>query len=90
MNTNDIAGAKADTTRLGNFANMDRRADQVRVPHSNDDILGSGPSTLRKSIKTVRMSNPLQPDYQMPGRHAHDSLKLGDPYKDNSSLVNKS
>ena len=86
MNTLDIHGARSDTTRLGNFQNTQRR-DQVRQPHNNEDIVGSTVGTLRKAMQTNRMSNPLQPVYQIPGRDEPSSLEqLGSPYKDMSSM----
>lgn len=75
---------------MGNFENVGRRTEQIRQPHSNQDIHGSVPGTLRKSMATVRTTNPLSPSYQFPGRDEPDSmLKIGDIYKDTTSL-NKS
>ena len=56
---------------------MKRR--QVREICTNDDILGSKASTLKRSVTTKRNCNPLNPEYAMPG-HAEGFNIANDPY----------
>lgn len=67
LNTEDIKGAQADTKLLGAFTHYERRPDQVRATTTNDDIAGSAVNTLKRGVVTTRETNPLQPNYQMPG-----------------------
>lgn len=49
----------------------------------NDDVFGSKPGSLRKSVVTTRVTNPLVPDYQIPGRgEVRDTTNNNDPYAD--------
>ena len=83
LNTSDVAGGQADTKRLGAFTFYNRRADQVRNVTGNDDVFGSKCGSLRKSMITQRATNPLQPDYQIPGRsEVRDTMQNNDPYAD--------
>lgn len=65
LQTNDIEGAQSGTKGLGVFAHHSRTG----FKHTNrlDDIAGSTVGSLRKGPATNRMSNPLNPDYAIPG-----------------------
>lgn len=46
-------------------------------------MFGSKPGSLRKSVVTQRVTNPLMPDYQIPGRgEVRDTMNNNDPYAD--------
>ena len=85
MKTGDIKGNKPGSTRLGVFHSRERRS--IREIGRNDDIEGSKPGSLVAGIRVPtgavqRVCNPLQPDYQMPGR-----LEENDPYGTGSSML---
>ena len=75
--TQDINGAQADTKNAGAFTWMKRR--QVRPANKTDDIPGGQADTLRRCVSTTRQSNPLVPDYQVPGA-AEGFNVMNDPY----------
>lgn len=77
LNTQDIAGAKSDTRRLGAFTWMDRR--QVRPHNKNDDIEGSQPDTLKRGLNGKRVIDPLDPSYFYPGGTENINT-ANDPY----------
>ena len=54
------------TKGLGNFHTRERRA--YLNTNITSDIVGAQPSTVKKSPDTIRRTNPLMPDYQLPGR----------------------
>ena len=95
LETKDVKGAQADTKRLGSFTHYPRRADQVRPVGSNDDVDGSKCGSVLKGIVTTRQSNPLMPNYQMPGQSVDGSgAEINNPYgnqgKRRDAAVNKS
>jgi len=51
---------------LGVFAENHERKD-FRHTNRTDDIEGAKSGSLRKGPATNRISNPLDPDYQIPG-----------------------
>ena len=66
--TGDIAGAKTSTKGLGVFANAKRREEQMTSTSLNTkDIEGSGAGSLLKGVKTKRVGNPLDSNYQYLG-----------------------
>lgn len=67
LTTQDIHGCKIGTKGLGNFHTRERRA--VRETNKIGDIIGSQPDSLKKCPQTKRLTHPLDPDYQMPGRN---------------------
>lgn len=67
LHTGDIKGAQADSKLLGSFTFYERRKDQVRPVAQNTDIVGSTAGTLKKGVVSTRVTNPLEPEYQMPG-----------------------
>ena len=75
--TQDIIGAQADTKNCGAFTWMKRR--QVREICTNEDILGSKASTLKRAVTTKRNCNPLNPEYVIPG-HSEGFNIANDPY----------
>lgn len=81
LETQDVKGAQADTKRLGSFTHYSRRADQVRPVGRNDDVDGSKCGSVLKGIVTVRQTNPLMPNYQIPGHSVDGSGKdINNPY----------
>ena len=81
LETKDMRGAQADTKRLGAFTHYQRRADQIRAVGRNDDVDGSKTGTVLKGIVTTRATNPLMPDYQMPGRSVDGKgTEVNNPY----------
>jgi hypothetical protein len=73
--TNDIEGAQTGTKGLGVFAHHKRS--EVKQINKIDDIAGSTVGSLRKGVATNRISNPLSPEYTMPG---------ATEYKENSAF----
>jgi hypothetical protein len=67
LQTHDIHGCATSTRGLGSFHTRERRG--WRDTNTTADIVGAQPNTLKKSPDTIRCTNPLNPDYQMPGRH---------------------
>lgn len=65
LETGDIAGAQTGTKNLGVFATFKRK--DYGKTNDISDIAGSTVGSLRKGPATKRISNPLNPDYQMPG-----------------------
>ena len=82
LTTTDVAGAQADTKRIGPFTHYQRRADQIRPVGRNDDVEGSRAGSLKRGITTIRATNPLQPDYQVPGRTVNGAsgFEINNPY----------
>ena len=66
LQTHDIHGCATSTKGLGSFHTRERRG--WRDTNTTADISGAQPDTLKKSPDTIRCTNPLMPDYQMPGR----------------------
>lgn len=66
LRTEDIIGAKAGTKGLGVFAENHERKD-VRKMNRTDDIEGAHSGSLRKGVKTNRVTHPLDPNYDLPG-----------------------
>ena len=65
LQTGDIEGAQPGTKGLGVFAHHQRKT--IKSTNKIDDIAGSTVGSLRKGVLTNRTSNPLVPDYAMPG-----------------------
>ena len=84
LETQDIKGAQNGTKTIGAFTHYQRRPDQVRAVTENTDIHGSTCGSLRKSMHTVRITNPLAPCYQNPGAQREADVaaanKTNDPY----------
>jgi len=51
---------------LGNFHTRVRR--EYKNTNNTLDVFGAQPGSLKKSPVTMRVTHPLDPDYQMPGR----------------------
>jgi len=66
LNSTDIPGAQAGTKGLGIFAQRERR--NMRDNISTKDILGAQAGTLKKGVGSKRLTNPLNPEYQILGR----------------------
>lgn len=66
LTTNDIQGCAPGTGNKGNFHTRDRK--DIREINVTKDIDGAQTNTVKKSPDTIRCTNPLQPDYQFPGR----------------------
>ncbi len=66
LRTDDIIGAKAGTK--GNHTlNGEHPIKQERKANRTDDIEGAQSGSLKKCPQTNRISNPLDPTYQVPG-----------------------
>lgn len=65
LDTSDISGAQTSTKGLGVFAYHQRK--EFKKTNQIDDIAGSTVGSLRKGVNTKRISNPLNPDYAIPG-----------------------
>lgn len=79
METKDIAGAGADSKRIGAFSHHKRR-DEPRKLTQNDDIAGSKCGSLKAAIITERQTNPLNPNYRVPGNTEVNTSVGNDPY----------
>lgn len=73
----DIIGATADTKRLGAFHSKTRK--DFIDPNDIGDIDGSKPDTLKKGVQTVRVTDPLNPSYKLPGATEIDNPE-SNPY----------
>lgn len=83
LRSRDIHGNKPGSKNLGNFHTFERR--DVRAVTNNLDISGSTPGTLVKGIKvpegaSKRVSNPLEPVYQLPGSLEKKTDDKADPW----------
>ena len=84
LKSRDILGNMPGTKGKGNFHQRERR-DQVRPLTKNDDIVGSNPGSLVTGIKVPegakkRVTNPLNPNYEIPGRNEVPIDKINDPF----------
>ena len=68
LKTGDISGAMASSKGLGVFSEAHKRRD-VRVLNRTDDIDGAQSGSLKRGTTSTRVTNPLDPAYQLPGRH---------------------
>jgi hypothetical protein len=75
LDTSDIAGAKTGTKNLGVFANHSRT--NFRKTNEIHDIAGSTVGSLKKGVSTKRISNPLNPDYPVPGQTEYNNNAFG-------------
>ena len=85
LNTADILGAQPDTKKLGAFTWMKRR--DVREINRVNDIDGCGPDTHKRGPNTKRVTNPLEPAYDVPGCGEGDAMDLNDPYGEKLSSM---
>lgn len=65
LETSDIMGAQTSTKGLGVFAHHKRT--EFKKTNNIEDIAGSTVGSLRKGVNTKRISNPLDPEYAIPG-----------------------
>jgi hypothetical protein len=79
LNTIDIVGGQCGTVNLGQFSYHKRRG-QVRDLTTNEDIPGSKCGTVKRTVCTTRVTNPLEPEYQIPGQTELKSFSINDPY----------
>jgi hypothetical protein len=66
LRTEDIIGAKASTKGLGVFAENHERK-HTREINKIEDIEGAMAGSLKKGTTTKRITNPLDPVYEIPG-----------------------
>jgi hypothetical protein len=66
LRTDDIIGAKAGTKGVRGLDNGMQRSPERQV-NRTDDIEGAQSGSLRKCPRTNRVSNPLDPSYDVPG-----------------------
>ena len=69
-------GAKASTKGMGVFAENHERK-EYKQSNRTDDIEGAKSGSLKKGPTTNRISNPLDPSYDIPG---HKELGDSNPY----------
>ena len=65
LSTKDIAGAAPGSKRLGAFHSVSRK--DFIDPNDIKDIDGARPNTVQRGIRTVRVGDPLDPKYKLPG-----------------------
>lgn len=70
-------GATADSKRLGVFADYHKRR-EVRELNRTDDIEGAQAGSLKRGTQSKRVTNPLDPSYQIPG--ATELIEPGSAY----------
>ena len=87
LKTADIAGAGADSKRIGAFSHHKRR-DEPRQLTQNEDIPGSKCGSLKNAIITERQTNPLNPVYKVPGNTEINTDVGNDPYGRKGCSVN--
>lgn len=64
LSSHDIEGATVGSARP-KFVQTGRK--NVRNPNNSDDIPGAKAGTLKKGVKTSRITDPLNPKYDIPG-----------------------
>jgi hypothetical protein len=74
----DIPGTAAGSRRKGNFHSIDRQ--QFRNTNNITEIEGGNPGSLKKSIITKRVVNPLNPNYVLPGSSELGTKFENDPF----------
>ncbi len=65
LNTRDITGAAPGSKLLGAFHSVTRK--DFIDPNDIRDIEGARPDTIQRGVKTVRVTDPLNPTYKLPG-----------------------
>ena len=83
LRTTDILGATAGSKGLGVFADFHKRKD-FRSVNQTEDIEGAQAGSLKRGTQTKRVTNPLDPVYQIPG-----STELFDPMSAFSKTKNE-
>jgi hypothetical protein len=71
LDTADIDGAQSGTKGLGVFAG--HRRTHFTKTNNIHDIAGSTVGSLKKGVNTNRISNPLNPDYVIPGQTEYNN-----------------
>jgi hypothetical protein len=75
LDTSDIDGAKSGTKNQGVFAHHTRK--EFRKTNQINDIAGSTVGSLKKGVNTKRISNPLNPEYPVPGQTEYKDNAFG-------------
>ena len=78
LNVSDIHGAAAGSKRLGTFHSTSRRNFLIN-PNDISDIGGAQSDTLKKGVQSNRLTDPLNPDYQIPGAKEQNNID-SDPF----------
>lgn len=65
LTTKDIIGAAPGSKRLGAFHSVTRK--DFIDPNDIKDIEGARPNTVQRGVRTVRVTDPQNPDYKLPG-----------------------
>jgi len=73
----DIHGSAAGSRRLGAFHSTSRR--HFLNPNDISDIGGAQPDTLKKGVQGTRVTDQLNPDYQIPGSKEQSNVD-NDPF----------
>jgi hypothetical protein len=63
---------------MGNFHSLSRK--DFKEINKIDDIHGAQSSTLKKGVQTKRATNPLDPNYVLPGSSELGSTNANNPY----------
>ena len=63
--TRDIVGAAPGSKGLGAFHSLTRK--DFIDPNDIKDIEGARPNTVQRGVRTVRVTDPLNPSYKLPG-----------------------
>jgi hypothetical protein len=64
-NVKDIPGTAPGSKRLGPFHSLTRK--DFIDPNDIKDIEGTKAGTLKKGVQTIRVIDPLNPNYKLPG-----------------------
>jgi hypothetical protein len=75
LNVDDIEGTKAGTKGVRAFKNLTRR--NFREINKTSDIEGTKAGSLKRAPNTIRMVNPLNPNYQILG-----AKEMGENYNE--------
>ena len=65
MTTKDIVGAAPGSKHLGAFHSVTRK--DFIDPNDIKDIEGARPNTIQRGVRTVRVTDPQNPNYKLPG-----------------------
>jgi len=83
LDVRDIPGTAAGTKRLGAFHSTSRR--HFLNPNDTQDIEGAQVNTLKHGLQSKRVTDPLNPKYQVLGATELAGIDYN-PYGDGSSL----
>ena len=76
----DIPGTAVGSRRLGNFHSRDRQ--HFRDTNNIAEVSGAQAGTLKKGVQSTRVTDPLNPNYQLPG-----ATETNNPYGGDGSSM---